>query len=1390
MADTGDLGKQAEMLAQINSLLEKRCALEANLAKSCSKQGAMAQEAAAALGQQSESLEKVGGGWSTVNQSLEEGAKKQKEVKKQSEGWLKGLLNKGKGIFGATAAVGGLVKGFKGLASVGKAVVIGLKSVVKGLFNVGKSIIKIPFKVFSGLLATANEAAEMGQVLRQAYEDVRKEFGSFAEGPAKNVIGAYKDLSKSSGDLAGTGLSVGQVFGFGPEGAAKMMQEVGGLAKALGPNLSMLGDDFKKSAGQAVMFSKGLGISAEGMAGLMKDAKLSGKSQSEMMTEIGSQSLQMAKKFGLSSKDIGRDIAAMKGDFTTFGNMSVKTMAATSAYARKLGMDMKDLKGVVDKFDDFEGAAQSVGQLNQAFGIQLDTMKMMNAENPAERIDMMRKAFFAAGKSIESMTRHEKKLLAAQTGLSESALKNAFSAENQGVAYEDFADAAQDAEDQQMSQAEVMKKLAKGIEKITKIAMKFSSIFDAIFKGFMHFMKTSPKMQKLWAQIRQMMWAFFELGQILGEFFADVLDKSGVLGALMEYFDPAPIIYFIQDIKKPLMELADWLATGKGSPDKVFEKFFNSFSTLFSQRGAAGKKVGTAMGRLGIMFSKLFGKLVEWLIPKVISMFTALWEKVSAFMQTEQGKKFMKGVTKFLVSAITGAFKLVFSAGGALLKGGLNAITGWFDKDMPNALNAAAKGTNLIAAATGIGGKIFGAVSGGPIALALAASAMSKNFDAMEKLVGSGLSDTNKTMAIGAAAMVETLTFGLMPDSISAKIGNFYGGILTKMDGFAEKVGLGTAWEGIKERVAGSIDMLKGFGDILRGLFSSDPKKLQQGLEKLFKGLVKSLVAIPKILLGLLSFLAKKVLPWVAKTLLKIAGTILLWLVTEFPKMIWNGITAIAGTVVDAFYSLFKFFTDEQYRTEMWENLKSYALNLLGGLTEGLSGAWTWMKCWLNDLWTKFKAFWGIKSNSTKMEGAGGFIVGGLMTPISNIWKKVKKAFGKAWEAITGIFSFEKFYNLGSKVWGGLKRGLGRIGHKFKKLFGKAWHLVKRIFSGSPIDSPKGAGGRLGKGISNGVARGLENLGPQMQASAIKGLDKLTVAMAQGAERVAQFFSSQFSRNIGSSMATGLLSIGYKTLKVFGLIVGRMVPMAVSTMKMLITTFKSGMKHLASAITGSPATKEMISMVSAVTGKLNFMMKLVIRNMRKLSNIIGVMGKRGMGITRFSLFSRQNKNLFYSLAHMFHNMVQALRRVRWSTVLNQLDTTTYTVSMIDKTFSALAAIDLGKFTKRAEAMNSAYLGRNGKVVSVVSDLVDTYNATYNALEDISKRPANLMVKLENFANALGMDSSTFTVENEKLNFTINVGVVIDAEKMVDTLADRAVMGERTLKTVTGFAPFE
>ena len=378
----------------------------------------------------------------------------------------------------------GAAKGFKSAIADLKQMGATIGSVISGIFNIGKSIVAIPFQMFGGLVDMANSLAGSVSALRQAIEDVRGSFGDLASNEGAALMSGLSNLQSQSSSLGGTGVSLASVYGTGPDGVAAALADLQGVAEAMGPTFGLLSDEFANSAGELLAFKKGMGLSDEAMAGFATQAIASGSSLTDTLQEVGNYSIQLGEKFGISSKLISQDMGEMVADFKNFGTMSTKEMAAASTYARQLGLDVSALQGVIGQFDDFEGAAESVSQLNQAFGIQLDTMAMMNAENPAERIDMLKNAFHEAGKSVEDMTRQEMALMAEQTGLTEEQLSTALAAENQGVAFDDVAGAADEAEEQQLTQTEVMNKLADTMDRVFSSGQNFTGFFDALAQGF------------------------------------------------------------------------------------------------------------------------------------------------------------------------------------------------------------------------------------------------------------------------------------------------------------------------------------------------------------------------------------------------------------------------------------------------------------------------------------------------------------------------------------------------------------------------------------------------------------------------------------------------------------------------------------------------------------------------------------------------------------------------------------------------------------------------------------------------------------------------------------------------------------------------------------------
>ena len=136
------------------------------------------------------------------------------------------------------AAIGagvGLVSGFKNAVGTMSAVGKGLSGIIGSLGNVGKTILATPFKLMSGLVGMAQSGGGGESPIRKEMEAIRGSFGDLASNEGKAVASSLGQVQSSMGDLAGTGLSVRQVYGAGQGGVAAAMKDIHELATALGP---------------------------------------------------------------------------------------------------------------------------------------------------------------------------------------------------------------------------------------------------------------------------------------------------------------------------------------------------------------------------------------------------------------------------------------------------------------------------------------------------------------------------------------------------------------------------------------------------------------------------------------------------------------------------------------------------------------------------------------------------------------------------------------------------------------------------------------------------------------------------------------------------------------------------------------------------------------------------------------------------------------------------------------------------------------------------------------------------------------------------------------------------------------------------------------------------
>jgi hypothetical protein len=650
-ADTAETKAQLDLQMQINQVLQDRMKVFKAQEKALSGQVQMAVDLCKAL--KCDELDKIEERLKTARDAMQEAADQAAELgdsledaaDKGSEGagrtqtMFEKLKEKLTAVNGAAVGAGlGLAQGFGSAIQTATNLTTGIFGIVGSLGKLGISIATLPFKLLSGLFSLAGSGGGGGpSPIQQELEKIRGEFGSLAVGAGKVAKSALSQFRGEMKNLAGTGLTLRKVFGGGREGLAKALAENAELLKALGPAAENFNDVLSTGAVALSMYRKGLGMTVEQQAKFLKLAQAAGKDPMKEMTKFASQAINMGEAFGMSSKLIAKDMAEMQSDFAHFGGLGPKVMSQISVYTRKLGIEIKDLTGLIDGFDDFENAAQGAAKLSQAFGMNVDAMKMMQEQDPAARLSMLQQAFKQTGKSIEQMSRQEKKLLAQQSGLSEEAAALAFSQRGLSMSYDQVQKAGAKSEKKQLSQAEAMSKLADSIERVfgSGGGGGFKSFFEAFSKGFQSGIMRTVEFRQAMKAIRGAMRAVYMGGREVGKMFVQMFPGiKQMLGGIKDLFNPARFKQMMASVKNIFKDFFKDLQT---DPKAGVEKFLDRFKDLFKKFFSASGPGASSIMEGGKTFLKTLGAIFKAVFPIVVSGLVTAINKITEILKNPPG---------------------------------------------------------------------------------------------------------------------------------------------------------------------------------------------------------------------------------------------------------------------------------------------------------------------------------------------------------------------------------------------------------------------------------------------------------------------------------------------------------------------------------------------------------------------------------------------------------------------------------------------------------------------------------------------------------------------------------------------------------------------------------
>ena len=580
---------------------------------------------------------------------------------------LKNLAKENKTLATAMVAGVGAIKGFaagfKLLKAAATSVIGVIQSVGSALFDLGAAILSAPFKMLEGLIGMAKEG--MGSTeLAQAFENVREVFGDVSKDAGGSVIKLGTSLTQG---MIGPGLSAIRVFGTLSE-AIEYANKVASASPVL---FDSMRDQFEKNGKSILAMSKGLGIAEEDFTGLMSAAKATGREIEDIEVEIAKYAKGLSAQFGLNSKLISRDMGKAMKDVKHFANSTVQEIAKASTYAHGLGLELKDITGVLDAFNTFDQAAENVSKLSQAFGVNIDTMKLLEAKTPDDALAMLKDSLAAAGKSADTMNRQELQLLASTVGMSEEAVRQSFSLKNQGIAHNKVTQAAKGLEAQSMSTSEAISSMTNDIVRAVKAGPtpESNSLWGMFFDGFLQGITRTGEFRTLLANLRKDFYVIIGAGRELGVAFVEAFPGfKEILEGLADVLSPQKIGGLFNSFKDTFKKFFEDIRSGTGTVKGLMEALQGNFTDYLTKAGPGGQKLLQGLHDFWEAAKKIIVSAIDYLGDMMKDAFNAIADAISGKYDSKIGGAL--GAVQKEVSPIMTAFGGLFEK----IKGPLTKI--------------------------------------------------------------------------------------------------------------------------------------------------------------------------------------------------------------------------------------------------------------------------------------------------------------------------------------------------------------------------------------------------------------------------------------------------------------------------------------------------------------------------------------------------------------------------------------------------------------------------------------------------------------------------------------------------------------------------------------------
>lgn len=368
-----------------------------------------------------------------------------------------------------------------------------------------------------------------------------------------------------------------------------------------------------------------------------------------------------AQAMGLPPKQVAADFAKAAPQLAAHGKNMTKVFLDLQNNAKNTGIAFDRLLAITGKFDTFEGAADSAGQLNAILGGDyLNSIELLNATE-GERVKILQESLKASGRSIDSMSKQEQMATAQALGLSDvTELQKLMNNETtKGTVEAMRAEEAQKKMNQAIEEAQelgqmwnnLMAKLAINLRPVIELLKSATAglleFFDGIGNGwdkFKEFIGGFETLGKLWSGIKEMFSGinnFFggwpsKIGAVILAIGGFILVWKGIKFAVSALIKGVAKTFAesLDTLSGPVSEGAKKMGKGIGegvdSASKGISKGISRLGSTF-MKNAAGIAIGVLalIGIAGALY--LFGVAIkEFTLERVLAAAIGLAAMVAA----------------------------------------------------------------------------------------------------------------------------------------------------------------------------------------------------------------------------------------------------------------------------------------------------------------------------------------------------------------------------------------------------------------------------------------------------------------------------------------------------------------------------------------------------------------------------------------------------------------------------------------------------------------------------------------------------------------------------------------------------------------------------------------